>query len=138
MIRRKTGAAASARRNPMLDHPKALPELDSKAMRARADDAAQLLKALANEKRLLILCLLVDGERSVGELNNLVDLSQSALSQHLAVLREQNMVSTRREAQTIYYSLTPGPALEVIKTLHDIYCAPKRAVRRGDKTRAAG
>ncbi len=93
-------------------------------MRAHADDAARLLKALANDKRLLILCLLADGERSVGELNALLDLSQSALSQHLAVLRAEGLVETRREAQAIHYSLVPGPAFEVIRTLHGIYCAP--------------
>lgn len=122
----------------MRNDSKPFPRIDSNAMRAHADDAAQLLKALANEKRLLILCLLADGERSVGELNNRVDLSQSALSQHLAVLREQDMVCTRREAQTIFYSLAPGPAFEVIKVLHSIYCAPARPARRADKARAAG
>lgn len=99
-------------------------------MGAHAADAARLLKALANEKRLLLLCLLVEGERSVGELNARVDLSQSALSQHLAVLREDGLVTTRREAQTIYYALAPGPAQRIIATLHDIYCGvgPRREV----------
>lgn len=91
-------------------------------MREHAADATRLLKALANEKRLMLLCLLVDGERSVGELNARVDLSQSALSQHLAVLRADGLVNTRREAQTIQYSLAPGPARRVIQTLHDVYC----------------
>lgn len=91
-------------------------------MRAHAGDAARLLKALANEKRLTILCLLVEGERSVGELNTQLDLSQSALSQHLAVLREDGLVTTRREAQTIYYGLAEGPAQRIIDTLHRIYC----------------
>jgi DNA-binding transcriptional ArsR family regulator len=98
---------------------------DLDAMSAHASEAAQLLKALANEKRLLILCMLADVEQSVGELNEALDLSQSALSQHLAVLRAEGLVNTRREAQTIYYSLAPGPAFKVIKTLHGIYCAPK-------------
>lgn len=98
--------------------------LQPEAMRQHAGSAAQLLKALANEKRLMILCLLAEGERSVGELNGLLDLSQSALSQHLALLREDALVETRREAQTIFYSLAPGPAFEVIRTLHGIYCAP--------------
>ncbi len=101
-------------------------ELQPEAMRQHAGSAAQLLKALANEKRLMILCLLAEGERSVGELNGLLDLSQSALSQHLALLREEQLVETRREAQTIFYSLAPGPAFEVIRTLHGIYCAPMR------------
>src|SRR3546814_8126821 len=88
--------------------------IDADAMREHAGDAAALLKALANESRLMILCLLADGERSVGEINAMVDLSQSALSQHLAVLREEALVQTRREAQSVYYSLMPGPALAVI------------------------
>ena len=98
--------------------------IDPAAMRSHAGSAANLLKALANEKRLMILCLLAEAERSVGELNALVDLSQSALSQHLAVLREEGLVDTRREAQSIYYSLVPGPAYRIIHTLHGIYCAP--------------
>lgn len=92
-------------------------------MGVHASDAARLLKTLANEKRLLILCLLVEGERSVGELNARVELSQSALSQHLAVLREEGLVHTRRDAQSIVYSLAEGPAQRVIDTLHSIYCA---------------
>ena len=101
----------------------ALPaERDAAAMRRHAGDAARLLKALANEKRLLLLCRLVEGECSVGQLNAHVDLSQSALSQHLAVLREDGLVTTRREAQTIYYALAEGPARDIMETLHDIYC----------------
>ena len=104
---------------------------DVTTMRNHAGDAAQLLQALANENRLQVLCLLADGERSVGDINALLDLSQSALSQHLAVLRAEGLVQTRREAQTIYYALTPGPAEAVMHTLHGIYCAPAR----GGKTR---
>lgn len=100
--------------------------LDPEAMRAHAADAARLLKALGNEKRLLLLCLLVDGERSVGELNARVDLSQSALSQHLALLRGDGLVRTRRDGQTIYYALHEGPARRIIDLLHGIYCAGDR------------
>ena len=96
-------------------------------MRAHAADASRLLKALANEKRLMLLCLLAEGERSVGELNTRLDLSQSALSQHLAVLREEGLVQTRREAQNVFYALMPGPAAQVMHTLHGIYCAPAAA-----------
>ena len=96
--------------------------IDPESMREHAADATRLLKALANEKRLMLLCLLVEGERSVGELNARVELSQSALSQHLAVLRQDGLVTTRREAQTIYYAVAPGPAQRVIATLHDVYC----------------
>jgi len=99
-------------------------------MRAHATDAARLLRVLANETRLRILCLLSEGERSVGELNGEVDLSQSALSQHLAVLRVDGLVRTRREAQTIHYSLADGPAVAIIERLHDIYCNDRVASRR--------
>ena len=103
-------------------------------MRSHADEASRLLKALANPRRLMILCLLVGGERSVGEINEQVELSQSALSQHLAVLREEGLVLTRREAQTIVYALADGPAAAVMHTLHGIYCgapaARSRAARR--------
>jgi DNA-binding transcriptional ArsR family regulator len=97
--------------------------LNAERMREHAGDAAQLLKALANENRLMILCLLVEAERSVGELNALLDLSQSALSQHLAVLREDGLVRTRREAQSIVYSIASGPAQRLLQTLHAVYCS---------------
>lgn len=100
------------------------PAFDLEAMQAHAGDAAQLLKALANEKRLQVLCLLAGGERAVGEMQGLLDLGQSALSQHLAVLREEGLVLTRRDGQTIFYSIAPGPAAAVMQTLHGIYCAP--------------
>ena len=104
----------------------ALP-MDGEAMRLHAADASRVLKALANENRLLLLCQLVEGECSVGELNARVDLSQSALSQHLAVLRDEGLVTTRREAQTIYYALAEGPAQQILATLHGIYCGPAPA-----------
>ena len=91
-------------------------------MSEHAADAAGLMKALGNESRLIILCMLADGERSVGELNEIIPLSQSALSQQLARLRQQGLVTTRRESQTIYYSLAAGPADQIIHVLHDIYC----------------
>ena len=89
-----------------------------------------LLRALANENRLMILCKLIEGERSVGELVAAVGLSQSALSQHLAKLRADRLVATRREAQTIYYRLASAEATRVMQLLADIYCAPAR--RRKD------
>ncbi len=106
------------------------PAFDLDAMHAHAGEATRLLKALANEKRLQVLCLLAGGERSVGEMQGLLDLGQSALSQHLAVLRDEDLVRTRREAQTIFYALAPGPAEAVIRTLHGIYCAPRLTGRR--------
>ena len=91
-------------------------------MQEHAADAAGLMNALGNESRLMILCVLAEGERSVGDLNETIPLSQSALSQQLARLRRQGLVQTRREAQTIYYSLEEGPAERVIHLLHDIFC----------------
>jgi len=90
------------------------------AQHARA--AANLLKALANENRLMILCTLMAGELSVGELNARIPLSQSALSQHLAGLREAGLVSTRKESQTVYYRLEGTEATQVIAVLQSIYC----------------
>ena len=91
-------------------------------MQAYASDAAGLMKALGNESRLMILCVLAEGERSVSDLNTIVPLSQSALSQQLARLRQEGLVKTRRESQTIFYSLEDGPADRVITLLHEIYC----------------
>lgn len=97
-------------------------DIDAEEMRAHADDAARLLKALSNSSRLMVLCSLAKGELSVGEINARVPLSQSALSQHLGVLRRDGLVNTRRSAQVIYYRLADGPAGRVIETLHDIFC----------------
>jgi DNA-binding transcriptional ArsR family regulator len=94
-------------------------------MEGHAESASRLLKAMANPHRLLILCVLGEGEISVGALNERIPLSQSALSQHLAVLRADGLVATRREAQTIFYRVQPGPALDVIRSLHGYYCGTK-------------
>ncbi|WP_051340467.1 ArsR/SmtB family transcription factor [Azospirillum halopraeferens] len=92
-------------------------------LQANARKASTLLKAMSNERRLLILCHLSMGEKSVGELEDLVGLSQSALSQHLARLRRDKLVRTRRSAQNIYYSLSGGEAKAIMGTLHSLYCA---------------
>lgn len=91
-------------------------------LRANARRASALLKAMSNERRLMILCFLAQGEKSVGELEQLVGLSQSALSQHLARLRHDGLVATRRAAQSIYYALAGREASAVMMTLHDLYC----------------
>ena len=96
-------------------------------MRHSAAQAVRLLKSLANESRLMIMCVLGEGELSVGALNERIDLSQSALSQHLALLRDQGLVVTRREGQTIYYSLAPTEAIDLIQLLHNVYCEPEAA-----------
>jgi ArsR family transcriptional regulator, virulence genes transcriptional regulator len=111
---RKHGAAV---RKPPVGSP-------TEQLREHAPDAASLMKALGNESRLMILCTLAEGERSVGELNALIPLSQSALSQQLGRLRRNGLVTTRRESQTIYYALAHGPVDKVIHLLHDIYCSP--------------
>jgi len=95
---------------------------DIEVIKENAEKAASFLKALANKQRLMILCNLVRGEMSVGLLNQHVDLSQSALSQHLARLRQDALVDTRREAQTIYYSLKPGLAYQMIELFYNHYC----------------
>lgn len=84
--------------------------------------AANLLSAMANPKRLMILCCLVKGEVAVGALATKVGLSQSALSQHLSKLRAQKLVNTRRDAQTIYYSSSAESVMKVLQTLETLYC----------------
>ncbi|OYZ71767.1 MAG: transcriptional regulator [Rhizobiales bacterium 24-66-13] len=93
-------------------------------LETRAEEAAALLSSMANAKRLLVLCHLMEGERSVGDLAMLAGLSQSALSQHLGKMRLQGLVTTRREAQTIYYSLASREVRAVLETLYGLYCAP--------------
>jgi ArsR family transcriptional regulator, virulence genes transcriptional regulator len=85
--------------------------------------AVELLKAVSNERRLLLLCHLLEGELSVGEMNQRLALSQSALSQHLALLRKHKLVKTRKAAQTVYYSLNSKDAEALIALLHRLYCA---------------
>ncbi len=89
---------------------------------AKSDQASALLKELANQSRLMICCILGDDELSVGAINAQVPLSQSALSQHLARLREAEIVRTRKEKQTVYYSLNGDDAKAVIAALKSIYC----------------
>lgn len=100
--------------------------------------ASALLRAMSNERRLLILCHISRGERSVSELSELVGVGQSALSQHLAKLRHDGLVSTRREAQTIFYSLNGREARRVLDTLYDLYCAEPPQESRRDEFDLAG
>jgi DNA-binding transcriptional ArsR family regulator len=99
-------------------------QIKPELMKTAATEASTLLKSLANETRLMILCQLVDGEKSVGELADLLDIPQSPLSQHLARLRRDGLVETRREAQSIYYRLAGENAPRVLQTLYELYCAP--------------
>lgn len=104
--------------------------VDPAAMRDHAGEASRLLGRLAHETRLLVLCHLCEGELSVGELNARIPASQSALSQHLAILRADGLVATRREAQTIYYRIADARAAKLLAVVHDLYCRPRRARRR--------
>ena len=101
---------------------KKIDSTDLKAMSRKADRAARLLRALSHGARLRVVCELVDGERSAGDLVRASRLSQSALSQHLAKLREEGLVATRRDAQTIYYRIADSRALQVLKVLYELYC----------------
>jgi DNA-binding transcriptional ArsR family regulator len=96
----------------------------AREMQPHAAQAAELLKALANEQRLMILCQLLQGPRTVGEINERVLLSQSALSQHLAVLREAGVVATTRESQNVRYSLPPGVVTRLMGVLYEEFCKP--------------
>lgn len=96
--------------------------LNFEKMKENAEHATILLKSMANETRLLILCQLAHGERSVSELLEAIPLGQSAMSQHLAILRRERLVTTRREGQLIYYSLSSKEVRAVIDTLYSLYC----------------
>jgi len=97
-------------------------------LKAHAVRATALLKAMSNPARLMVLCQLAQGEKSVGELEGAVDLSQSGLSQHLALLRRVHIVTTRRSGQTIFYSLASEDAAALMRTLYAIFCG--RAARK--------
>ncbi len=98
-------------------------KLDPRSLEARAADVAALLRALGNDRRLLILCKLVEsGESTVGSLADDVGLSQSALSQHLGKMRDEDIVAFRREAQTIWYRIADPRVEALLATLHRLYC----------------
>lgn len=93
------------------------------ALEEKAEEASRLLTAMGNPKRLMVLCNMLDGEKSVGELADIAGLSSAALSQHLGKMRALSLVKTRREGQTIYYSLASREAHAVLKTLYRLFCA---------------
>jgi DNA-binding transcriptional ArsR family regulator len=97
--------------------------IEINAMQEAATRASRLLAAMANDKRLMILCRLVDGERSVGELTELLETRQSTISQHLALLKRDGFVESRREGQSQYYTLAGDEARRILETLYDLYCA---------------
>lgn len=103
--------------------------LDLESLRRSADSACRLMKALSNPDRLLLLCQLTEAERRVGELESLLGITQPTLSQQLAVLRDEGLVSTRRDGKHIYYRIASPQALAVMQTLFEQFCAPQEASR---------
>lgn len=97
--------------------------MDPGQMRANARQASELMRALANENRLMILCQLVPGERSVGDLAEALDLRQATVSQQLALLRKDGLVAPRRDGQTVYYALAGDAARRVLDVLYELFCA---------------
>lgn len=106
--------------------------MDIQDVERNVEVAVNLLKALSNEKRLMVVCALYRGEKNVGELEKIVGLSQSALSQHLARLRRDGLVNNRRHAQTIYYSLSDKAIEHVLKCLYDIYSPEEQTNKKHD------
>lgn len=94
-------------------------------LEAKAEEVSALLTAMANPKRLLVLCTLLSGEKSVGDLAEIVRLTPAALSQHLGKMRALRLVATRRDGQTIYYRLASAEVQAVLDTLYRVYCAPQ-------------
>ena len=100
--------------------------IDANEMKSKAEEASALLAALANEKRMMILCQLVNDERSVGELAEALDARPSTISQHLALLRRDGIVQQRRDAQSQFYSLVHDEARAILETLYSLYCGENR------------
>jgi DNA-binding transcriptional ArsR family regulator len=99
--------------------------MNIKHMETAADGASDLLKALANRHRLMIVCQLIDGERAVGDLAEALKLRDSTVSQHLALLRKDGIVGTRRDGQTIFYSLANQAARAIVEILYSEFCTPR-------------
>ncbi len=108
----------------------AIADMNMGELQSRALRAAGLLKAMSNPARLMVLCQLAEGEKSVGELERVARISQSALSQHLAVLRSRGLVASRRAGQSIYYSLDGPEAPALLAALYEVYCRNVAGVRR--------
>lgn len=100
-------------------------EIDLNQMAQSATRASALMKTLGHKDRLMILCHLADGEKSVGQIADLLEIPQSPLSQHLSRMRKEGLVDTRREAQTIFYSLKSGEASRIVEVLYELFCAPE-------------
>lgn len=129
-----TSIISSDLENELRDGAEYSPELDQLMRKARK--ASNFLKAVSHENRLLLLCLLAERERSVSELENILSMRQSAVSQQLARLRYDGMVDTRRDGKTIYYSLANEDVRRVISVIYDIFCAPPAP--KAKRNRSAG
>ena len=99
--------------------------IDPRRMAVAAQQASDLMKTLGHKDRLMVLCHLSSGEKSVGELAALLEIPQSPLSQHLARMRKEKLVQTRRDAQTIYYSIASVEAEEFVRLMHSLYCGSR-------------
>jgi DNA-binding transcriptional ArsR family regulator len=110
-------------------------KLDPKTMRNAAGAASGLLKALANPHRLMIICQLLEGRRSVGEMAAFLGIRDSTVSQHLALMRRDGLVATTREGQTIWYAINSPAAKAVLETLFALYCAPAQKSRLANKAK---
>ena len=122
--------APASRRTPPAAPPDATLAGDAKRLRNHVGAASRFLKALSNQHRLLILCHLTDGEKSVGELEERLGIQQAHLSQQLGQLRREGLVETRRESRLIYYSLGSASVHEMIRTLHHLFCLEGTAKRQ--------
>ncbi len=111
-------------------------KIDLESMQTAADDASELLKTLANRHRLLILCQLIEGEKSVGQLAEFLGIRDSTVSQHLALLRRDRLIAGRRDGQTIWYRIESEPARSVLSVLYKSFCEPRAA--KGTATLADG
>jgi ArsR family transcriptional regulator len=104
-------------------------EIDPEQMASAAAQASELMRTLGHKDRLMILCHLISGEKSVGGLADLLEIPQSPLSQHLARMRKENLVTTRREAQTIFYSIASEEATRMVELMHELFCSESGGVR---------
>lgn len=104
-------------------------EIDLNQMAESATRASALMKTLGHKDRLMILCHLAAGEKSVGQIADLLEIPQSPLSQHLSRMRKEGLVDTRRQAQTIFYSLKSGEASRIVEVLYELYCVPEGCAR---------
>ena len=100
-------------------------DINLEQMAQSAHRASSLMKTLGHKDRLMILCHLADGEKSVGQIADLLEIPQSPLSQHLSRMRKEGLVDTRRQAQTIYYTLKSGEASRIVEVLYELFCAPE-------------